>query len=73
MAATIRRAIAADQDTVRAIVLAERLNPRGLDWPNFVVAEEGGQLVGVAQCASFPTGHTSSRRWSCCLKRAGRG
>ena len=37
-------------------MLAERLNPRGLDWPNFVVAEEGGRLVGVAQMRKHPDG-----------------
>jgi len=56
MAPSIRPAIAADQPGIRAIVLAERLNPRGLDWPNFVVAEEDGRLVGVAQMRKHPDG-----------------
>jgi amino-acid N-acetyltransferase len=49
-------ATAADQARIREIVLGARLNPRGLDWPNFVVAEEAGQLVGVAQMRKHPDG-----------------
>ena len=45
----IRRAAAQDQDAIRALVRAERLNPNGLDWPRFVVACEGEQIVGAVQ------------------------
>lgn len=45
----IRRAAASDQDAIRALVRTERLNPTGLDWPRFVVACDGEQLVGAVQ------------------------
>ncbi len=45
----IRRAAAQDQDAIRALVRAERLNPTGLDWPRFVVACDGDRLVGAVQ------------------------
>ena len=45
----IRPAQAADQPTIRAIVYAARLIPRDLDWRRFLVAEDAGRVVGVAQ------------------------
>ncbi len=51
-AAPIRPATAADQPAIRALVLAARLNPTGLDWRRFLVAvdpEAGARIVGVAQ------------------------
>lgn len=45
----IRRAAAADQAAIRELVRAERLNPNGIDWPRFVVACDGGRIVGAVQ------------------------
>lgn len=45
----LRRATAADQAAITALVRAARLNPFNLDWRRFVVAEEGGQVVGAGQ------------------------
>jgi predicted N-acetyltransferase YhbS len=45
----IRPATAAEQATITAIVRAARINPRDLDWRRFLVAEQGGQIVGVVQ------------------------
>jgi N-acetylglutamate synthase-like GNAT family acetyltransferase len=45
----IRKATEADQATIRAIIRAAQLNPVGLDWPRFLVAEDGGQIVGIGQ------------------------
>jgi N-acetylglutamate synthase-like GNAT family acetyltransferase len=52
----IRRATAADQEEIAALVRAARLNTRGLDWPGFVVAADAGSgdLVGVAQIRVGP-------------------
>ena len=48
--AVVRAATAADAAAIRALVRGEpRMNPTGLHWPNFVVAEVGGALVGTAQ------------------------
>jgi N-acetylglutamate synthase-like GNAT family acetyltransferase len=46
---TVRRATADDQAGITALVRGARLNPRGLAWTAFVVAEDGGRLVGTAQ------------------------
>src|SRR4029077_7832668 len=49
MPATIRRATEADQSTIRRLIREASLNPMSLDWPNFVVAEEEGAIVGIGQ------------------------
>jgi amino-acid N-acetyltransferase len=46
---TVRPATEADQVAIRALVRSERLNPYGLDWPNFLVAVGRGGLVGAVQ------------------------
>ena len=46
---TIRPAIETDQLAIRSLVHSERLNPYGLDWPNFMVAVIGPVLVGAVQ------------------------
>jgi N-acetylglutamate synthase-like GNAT family acetyltransferase len=45
----IRRANAADQAVITALVRRARLNPRGLHWSRFLVADDDGRIVGVAQ------------------------
>ncbi len=49
MSLEIRRATCSDQNAIIALVRNERLNPHGLGWQNFVVATEGGRLIGAAQ------------------------
>jgi N-acetylglutamate synthase-like GNAT family acetyltransferase len=49
MSIAIRPAGAADQRAITAIVRAARIDPRGLDWRRFLVAEDGDQIVGVGQ------------------------
>ena len=45
----IRPAVEADQATIKAMARAVRLIPHGLHWPRFLVAEEGGRVVGIWQ------------------------
>ena len=45
----LRAATAEDQAAIRRIIRAARLNPMALDWPRFVVAESGGEVIGVGQ------------------------
>lgn len=52
----LRRATAADQDTLLALVKRERLNPAGVRWPHFVVAADGFGIVGAAQLRRHPDG-----------------
>lgn len=49
MPVDIRKAAAADQAALVALVESERLNPHGIDWPNFFVAVEAERLVGAVQ------------------------
>jgi N-acetylglutamate synthase-like GNAT family acetyltransferase len=53
---TIRPAIEADQPTIRRLVAEARINRMSLNWPNFVVAEDGGAIVGVGQVKAHDDG-----------------
>ena len=58
----LRAAGAEDQQTIRRLIHAARLNPVHLEWRNFIVAEEvavqgdSGQIVGVGQIKPHPDG-----------------
>jgi N-acetylglutamate synthase-like GNAT family acetyltransferase len=45
----IRRAASADQPAITALVRRSGLNPINVRWQNFVVADDAGRVVGVAQ------------------------
>ncbi len=45
----IRPATRADQATIREMIRKAGINPMSLNWPNFLVAEEDGAVVGVGQ------------------------
>ncbi len=49
MTVSIRPATKNDQPQILALARGERIKPFGLDWPNFVVAEQSGRLVGAVQ------------------------
>ncbi|MFN8498569.1 MAG: GNAT family N-acetyltransferase [Anaerolineae bacterium] len=52
---SIRRATAADEPTIRALVRAEHLDPTTLKWPNFLVAQDNaGRIVGIGQIKPLP-------------------
>lgn len=46
---TIRTATEADQATIVRLIKEANINRMSLKWPNFVVAEEEGAIVGVGQ------------------------
>ena len=52
----IRRASEADQDTIRRLIKEANLNRMSLNWPNFVLAEEDGAIVGVGQVKAHGDG-----------------
>jgi N-acetylglutamate synthase-like GNAT family acetyltransferase len=52
----VRRATPEDQSGITRLVRAARLNPAGLSWQGFVVAEQDGRLVGTAQLRRHPDG-----------------
>jgi N-acetylglutamate synthase-like GNAT family acetyltransferase len=45
----VRPATAEDQDTIEKIIREADINPMGLEWQRFVVAELDGQIVGTGQ------------------------
>ena len=49
MTIRIRPATERDQEQIVRLVRSERLNPHGLYWPNFVVAESGERIIGAVQ------------------------
>ena len=49
MQVTVRRAQEPDQTAITAMIRRARLNPAGLHWERFMVAEDDGRIVGVAQ------------------------
>ncbi|HEU4377632.1 MAG TPA: GNAT family N-acetyltransferase [Hyphomicrobiaceae bacterium] len=49
MCVYIRPALPTDHAAIVGLVRSERLNPNGLDWPNFVVATEQDRLIGAVQ------------------------
>jgi N-acetylglutamate synthase-like GNAT family acetyltransferase len=53
---TIRPATEADQPTVRRLIKAANLNPMSLHWPNFLMAEEDGAIVGLGQVKTHGDG-----------------
>ena len=55
-AVVVRTATADDQLAIVALVRSEQLNPNGLHWPRFVVAERNGRLIGAAQLRQHPDG-----------------
>jgi N-acetylglutamate synthase-like GNAT family acetyltransferase len=53
---TIRPATQADQETIRRLIKEARINRMSLKWPNFVVAEDGGAIVGIGQVKTHGDG-----------------
>ena len=52
----IRSATGRDQAAIRTLVRSERLNPCGLDWPNFLVAADDTGPKGAVQMRKHPDG-----------------
>lgn len=53
---TIRPATQADQETIRRLISEANLNRMSLKWPHFVVAEDGGEIVGIGQVKTHGDG-----------------
>lgn len=53
----VRPARAEDEPAIKQLIRETRLNPMGLKWPNFVVAEdEQGQFIGCGQVKTHKNG-----------------
>jgi N-acetylglutamate synthase-like GNAT family acetyltransferase len=51
-----RPATEQDQQAIRALVHGERLNPTGIQWPNFLVAAMADRIVGAVQIRKHSDG-----------------
>ena len=49
MTITLRLATAADAEPIRALIQRVQINPFGLQWQRFTIAEEDGRFVGCVQ------------------------
>ena len=56
MPLTIRPATENDQPAIRRLIAEVRLPRMNLQWPNFVVADEDGEMVGMGQVKSHGDG-----------------
>lgn len=52
----IRPARAEEEVLIKALIRREHLDPFNVHWENFLVAEEGGNIVGAAQVKPYPSG-----------------
>jgi N-acetylglutamate synthase-like GNAT family acetyltransferase len=69
----LRRATAFDQAAIAALIRAARLNPLSLDWRRFVVADEGGRIVGAGQVKPHGDGARELASIAVAPDRQGRG
>jgi N-acetylglutamate synthase-like GNAT family acetyltransferase len=53
---TLRAAVPADQPIIRRIVRHARLNPLNLHWQNFLIAEDGEEVIGIGQVKQYGDG-----------------
>ena len=51
---TIRNARLEDSATIKRIVRAAGLDPMSLHWPNFLVADRAGRIIGIGQVKPYP-------------------
>lgn len=56
MSITIRPAAKKDRLVIRALIYRACLNPLNLNWQRFVVAEQGGKIIGVRQVKTHRDG-----------------
>lgn len=52
----IRPARQEDQETIVSFINKAKLNPRNLNWQNFLVAEDNGKAVGIRQVKVYEDG-----------------
>jgi N-acetylglutamate synthase-like GNAT family acetyltransferase len=53
---TIRSACADDEAIIKAMIRAEHLDPFNVHWPNFLIAEEAGRIIGIGQVKPYRSG-----------------
>ena len=73
MPLTIRPATENDQPAIRHLIAEVRLPRMNLQWPNFVVAEEDREMVGMGQVKSHGDGSRELASIAVVPKRQGEG
>jgi N-acetylglutamate synthase-like GNAT family acetyltransferase len=73
MPLTIRPATDNDQPAIRRLIAEVRLPRMNLQWPNFVVAEEDGEMVGMGQVKSHGDGSRELASIAVVPKKQGEG
>jgi len=70
----LRKAIKDDSAAIRSLVLEGGINPTGLDWPRFVVAEdESGAVIGCVQLKPHRDGSVELASLAVMKAQCGRG
>jgi len=71
---TLRKATEHDSAAIRSLVLEGGINPTGLDWPRFVVAEdESGIVIGCGQLKPHRDGSLELASLAVMKAQRGRG
>lgn len=70
---TFRPATAADQPIIRRMIYRAGINPLGLDWRRFVVAEEDGRIVAIGQIKPHADGSRELASLAVTPSRQGQG
>lgn len=73
MAYATRPAVQADQQAITAIVRAAGINPFSLRWQRFLVAEEDGRIIGLAQMKPHRDGSRELASLAVMPERQGQG
>ena len=73
MPLTIRPATENDQPAIRGLIAEVRLPRLNLQWPNFMVAEEDGEMVGMGQVKSHGDGSRELASIAVAPSRQGQG
>jgi len=73
MPLTIRPATQNDQAAIRRLIAEVRLPGMNLQWPNFLVAEEDGEMVGMGQVKSHGDGSRELASIAVVPKKQGEG
>jgi N-acetylglutamate synthase-like GNAT family acetyltransferase len=73
MPLTIRPATENDQPAIRRLIAEVRLPGMNLQWPNFLVAEEDEEMVGMGQVKSHRDGSRELASIAVVPKRQGEG
>src|SRR5450759_4173716 len=73
MPLTIRPATQEDEGTIRRLIKEAGINRMSLNWPNFLMAEEDGAVVGIGQVKTHGDGSRELASLAVVPARQGQG